>query len=366
MPHMRIAARRGTSVSIDGETLLGFAGCDYLGLSQHPEVIARFTSALATWGVSSSAARATSGNTLAHEHLETQLAAFLGYDSVALLPEGFLANCALIESLRGDHDIALVDAAAHPSLFAAIRMSSMPCDTFAHAQLAVLATKLEEHARRRPLVVTDGVFPGNGAVADVRALLARLPRDARLLVDDCHGVGILGARGAGTIEHHGVGGDARLVLTGTLSKALGCYGGFVAAPAALIERLRAVSTCYLTTTPLPPAVCEAADTALSILRRHELQREREPLRATLARNVAAVRELFGKLSLPLSRAALPFFAITPPSVADTTALAARLRHRGVFVPVVEYPGGPQPIYLRLTVTALHTLEEIERLAEALS
>jgi 7-keto-8-aminopelargonate synthetase-like enzyme len=348
-------------VVTDGRELVYLGGCDYLGLAGHPRVVAALRAGLARWGVSAGASRATSGDTTEHRALEDELARFLGQEACVLLPEGWLANVALLEALAGEVRLALVDAKAHMSLPSAARAAGVHPVPYEHADVGSLRATLEQHEGATPCVLTDGLFPSLGRCAPLDAILRALPPAGVLVVDDCHGTGVIGARGRGTHEELGVD-DARMILTGTLSKALGCYGGFVAGSARRMQRVRGSSSAYLGTTPVPPALAAAGREALRILLEGEVL-------ATLRRNVALLRAALDGLGLRFGDLPVPVLALEPPSAAVGRTLHEALLAEGFLVPLVRYPGGPDGAedggWLRLAVHAAHAPAELERLAAVL-
>jgi len=348
-------------VVLDGRELAYFGGCDYLGLASHARVVAALRAGLERWGVSAGASRQTSGDTLEHRALEDELAPFLAQEACLLVPEGWLANVALLESLAGEVDLALVDEKAHMSLPSSARAAGLPPVVYAHADAGSMRQKLADLRCERPCVLTDGLYPSLGHCAPVHELLQSLPARGVLVVDDCHGLGVLGARGRGTHEQLGVR-DLRLVLTGTLSKALGCYGGYVAGSRACIERVRERSNAYLGTTPVPAALCAAGREALRLLAQGELL-------AALRRNLECLRAALAGSAVQLSRLPVPVVAIDPRTAGAGRRLHEALLAEGFLVPLVRYPGGPaggeDGGWLRLALCAAHSVDEVERLAAAL-
>lgn len=360
MPRLEIAASRATAVSIDGREFLYFGGCGYLGLAHHPRVVAALSEGARRYGVSSGAARETSGNALPHEALEADLARTLECGATILLPEGYTANLAAAQALGSDHQVALIDERSHPSLFDAAAVARLETRAVAHSDVYAMRAALAACSGQRAVVMTDSVFPSRGEIAPLRELqLLAGEFDATLLVDDCHGTGVIGARGRGALEHGGLRG-ARLLLTSTLSKAFGCYGGFVAGDAGWIERVRARSRVYIGTTPIPPALAEAGRVAL------ELAFGSGELVGRMRANVAVLRAGLAHLGLGASGEDLPVFAFALDSAERMERVHLGLRDDGILAPYVRYPGGPPQGNFRLVVSAAHTLDDIERLVEALA
>lgn len=356
---IELQARSGVRVVVAGRELVAFAGCDYLGLSTSPEVLEALRAGLERYGVSAGASRTTTGGTDAHAALEAALAEHLELEEAVLTPEGWLANVATVEALAGVCERAFIDADAHASSGGAARAAGLDHEHFEHADPISLARRIEARRCRAPLVMTDGLFPAAGRCAPLAELLAVLPAGGALLLDDAHGLGVLGARGAGTLERAGVR-DGRIVSTGTLSKACGVYGGFVAGTHAWMDAVRA-SASYVGTTPLPPALAEAARVALRLLAQGEL-------RATLAARMAGLRAALEPLGLPAPEVETPVVALGARSSAAGRALHAALLEDGLLVPFVDYPGGPRGApggWLRVALCAAHSEADVERLAAAL-
>lgn len=360
MPSPPATQRDATRVTIDGRTLVAFGGCDYLGLAHDPAVIASLGAAAGRYGLSASASRETTGNTLAHDQLEIDLARFVGMPGAIVLPEGYLANVAACQGLaRLGVDLAIVDANGHKSLADAAATAGLAVELFDHRDASCAHQLVRAHRGRRSAVLTDGVFTADGAVAPLDALLNGL--DAWLLVDDCHGLGVLGPGGRGTIEHFGLAGD-RLAMTSTLAKGIGVYGGCVAGPSELIEAIRAGATAYRCTTPIPPALAEAARTALGILV------DGHSGLATLRGHCLRIQRALGALGLvdPKRSPEVPIFAFVLQPASRMDELRDRLLDAGIDVPVIAYPGGPAARFVRLTVSAAHTDEQVGTLIEVMS
>lgn len=351
-----------TTVEVQGREVLSFAGCNYLGLAHHPSVLAALHAAIDELGISAGASRQTTGTNREHEELEQELAHFLHTESALLVADGYMSNLAVAQGLASAAAAglapslahAIVDSQCHVSIRDALAAVGLPPLEYAHADARAAAELVQRHASESLAIFTDGVFPSRGSIAPLRELLAGLPADAVLVVDDCHATGVLGESGRGTCEHLGLA-DPRVVITGTLSKALGCHGGFVAATAGVIEGIRTRSRAYAGSTPIPPALARAARASLAELAGDPGRIER------LRRNVARMRTHFTELGLPVAGAPLPVFAFTLASDADMHRVERALLAAGFLVPCVSYPDQPGR-YLRLTVSAEHTSDDIDRLA----
>lgn len=372
MPRLSVSQASPTSVVIGGRSLLSFGGCNYLGLAHHPSVHAAMLDALSQFGLSTSASRETTGNTVAHDQLEAALVRFLGLPAAVVVPDGYTANLAIAQALAPTHQVALIDSRSHKSIREAIACAGMTLVEFDHLDAGHAAEQLESIRRNPPVqrgffgqrpgvaLFTDGVFTADGSVAPVPDLLAALPEiGATLVVDDCHGLCVLGPKGQGTLSHHAVS-DPRIVLTSTLAKGLGCHGGVVAGPAAICDLVRTKASAYICTTPASPAIAAAATEALAVI-------SREPARiARLRRNATLLSSSLRHLGLEAPETPAPIFAFTLESEQRMRRLHADLLADGILAPLISYPGGPAPCYFRLSISSEHTPEHIAQLSDALS
>lgn len=357
MARLALEAAGAARARVAGRDVATFAGCDYLGLAHDPEVGAALRAGLARYGLSAGASRATTGNTAAHEELEADLARFLGLEAALLVPDGYLSNLVALQGLAHRVRAAVVDREAHVSLrdaLAAVAIPSAEYD-FCDARAAREATRAAGGAA--VAILTDGAYPVMRGIAPLAELLAALPPDGLLVVDDCHGTGVLGRRGRGSHERAGVA-DPRLCVTGTLSKALGAFGGFVAGTRALVGDVAARSRAFAGSTPIPPAVAAAASAAIRVV-------EREPERvARLRANAERARRVLRAAGVGTHDLPLPVQAwqARSPEAGDRAHHA--LLARGVLIPHVRYPDGLGS-YFRLAVSAVHDDAAFERLAAAL-
>lgn len=370
MAKFPVAAASATSVTLDGREVLAFGGCNYLGLGWHPAVHGALVRGLQQYGLSTSASRETTGNTLAHDRLERELASFLGTEDGVVVPDGYTANLAIAETIAkemttsaGTRPVAIVDRRSHRSIREAITGSGMDLVEFEHLNHEQAAGAIAmQAALGRPMVVfTDGVFTAEGAIAPVRELLAALPaKGAVLVVDDCHGFCTMGPGGAGTLSELGIDpADARIIITTTLAKGLGCHGGVIAGSAAWCGKVRARGSAYICTTPVSPAIATAAVTALDIV-------TREPGRVQrLRQNAASLKAGLRGLGLRLIETPAPIAAFLLESETLMRRVHAELLAEGILAPLIAYPGGPAACYFRVSITCEHTAEQIERLIAAL-
>ncbi|WP_028238159.1 8-amino-7-oxononanoate synthase [Stutzerimonas azotifigens] len=352
---------QGPEVVVDGERLLAFCSNDYLGLANHPEVIAALRRGAERWGVGGGASHLVIGHLTPHHELEEALADFTGRPRALLFSTGYMANLAAVTALVGQGDSVLEDRLNHASLLDAGLLSGARFSRYLHNDAMSLAKRLDR-AVGNTLVVTDGVFSMDGDLADLPALCATAKaRDAWVMVDDAHGFGPLGASGGGIVEHFGLGIDAVPVLVGTLGKAFGTAGAFVAGSDALMETLIQFARPYIYTTSQPPAVACATLKALELLRREHWRREH------LNRLIARFRRGAEEIGLTLMDSPTPIQPILVGDSARALRLSALLRSKGILVGAIRPPTVPAgSARLRVTLSAAHTDAQLERLLESLA
>jgi len=352
-----IESAEGPFAVVRGRRFVSFAGCDYLGLARDPDVIAAAQESLRTCGVGAGASRTTTGTWTAHAELERALAEWMGADEAVLLPSGYVAGAALAAVFAREADVVLLDAGAHPSLRDAATLTRLPVVEYAHFDAAA-ARRVARG--RSPLVVTDAGHVASGRLAPLAALRDVVDRaDGRLVVDDAHGVGVLGARGRGAVEALSAAGP-RVHVAGSLSKALGAHGGFVFGAGSLCDDVRAKFAAYAGATPIPPATAAAASAAVRLASRDDAPRRR--LRA----NAALLRRRFVAMRLPTPRAGAPWFAVAGRPAAVLRSIEKRLLADGFLVPYLRYFGAPPEGFLKIAVTAAHERGHVEALADALA
>ncbi|SDS93388.1 8-amino-7-oxononanoate synthase [Pseudomonas oryzae] len=351
---------QGPQVVVDGQPLLAFCSNDYLGLANHPEVIAALQAGAAQWGVGGGASHLVIGHSQPHHALEEALAEFTGRPRALLFSTGYMANLAAVTALVGQGDSVLEDRLNHASLLDAGLLSGARFSRYLHNDAASLASRLDK-ASGNSLVVTDGVFSMDGDLADLPALCAAAKqKGAWLMVDDAHGFGPLGASGGGIVEHFGLGLDDVPVLVGTLGKAFGTAGAFVAGSEELIETLIQFARPYIYTTSQPPAVACATLKSLELLRTESWRREH--LNALIARFRAGAAEL----GLTLMDSPTPIQPLLIGDSARAVEFSRLLRERGLMVGAIRPPTVPAgTARLRVTLSAAHTFEQLERLLAAL-
>lgn len=353
---------QGTEVLCDGWRVVNFSGNDYLALANHPEVVAALQRGAERYGVGSGAAHLVCGHSRAHHALEEELADFTGRERALLFSTGYMANLGVISALTGRGDTVLEDRLNHASLLDGALLSGARLKRYAHADVAALQADMADCSSNTKLIATDGVFSMDGDVAPL-AGLAALARehDAWLMVDDAHGLGVLDANGGGSLAKFGLGQDDAPILMGTLGKAFGTFGAFVAGSADLIEFLIQRARTYIYTTALPPAVVEATRVALRLARTESWRREH------LNRLVQRFRAGAGQLGLNLMESHTP---IQPIVLGDNEAVLQAgwsLLDAGFLVGTIRPPTVPVgTARLRITFTAAHTEAQVDGLLAALA
>jgi len=349
----------GNRVRWQGRTLLYFAGCDYFRLARHPAVIKAASTGLQRLGLNVAASRLTTGHHRIYDELETQLAQYFRSRAALVLPTGYLTSAVVAQSLAGDFACVLIDDRAHPALQDAARHFECPVTTFRHRDPEDVLRVLRGIRRRgRVVLLTDGMFSLEGAVAPLRAYLECLPEDAMLLVDDAHGAGILGENGRGTPEHEGVG-RGRLVQCVTLSKALGAYGGAVMGTPALRRRIMERSRAFMGCTALPPPLANAALCSVRLLRD-----QGGAMRRRLRRNAEQVKAALRVLGYKVPELPGPIILLHPPTDRETRQLKRRLLEDGIYPPLLRYAGAPTGCF-RFVISSEHTAAQLDRLIRSL-
>jgi len=352
---------QGPEVVVDGQRLLAFCSNDYLGLANHPEVIAAWQAGAERWGVGGGASHLVVGHSTPHHQVEEALAELTGRPRALLFSTGYMANLGAITALVGQGDTVLQDRLNHASLLDGGLLSGARFNRYLHNDAASLASRLDK-AVGNALVVTDGVFSMDGDLADLPALadVARA-RGAWLMVDDAHGLGTLGAQGGGIVEHFGLSVDDVPVLIGTLGKACGTAGAFVAGSEELIEALVQFARPYIYTTSQPPALACATLKSLELLRHETWRREH------LAALIRQFREGAQQIGLALMDSPTPIQPIMIGDSAQALRLSRMLRERGLLVTAIRPPTVPAGgARLRVTLSAAHSEAQVQLLLNALA
>jgi 8-amino-7-oxononanoate synthase len=351
----------GTRVRIGGRELRNFCSNDYLGLAQHPKLIEAQQAGARQFGAGSGAAHLVSGHSLLHQQLEEELAEFTGRERALLFSTGYMANLGVLAAFTQRGEVLLEDRLNHASLIDGATLSGARLVRYAHADAQAAAGRVQEFPETS-LIASDGVFSMDGDVAPVRALatLATQQR-AWLVIDDAHGLGVLGEHGGGVLEQAGLGAADVPLLVGTLGKAFGSFGAFVAGDAALIDYLVQRARSYIYTTALPPAIAATTSAALKLVREEAWRRER------LAAHIARFRTAAAQLGFTLGSSATPIQPLLIGAAAEALALSAALRTAGFWVAAIRPPTVPAgSARLRITLSAAHDAADIDALLAALA
>ncbi len=356
-----LSARQGAKVKIDGRDVINFCSNDYLGLSNHPDIVAAFKAVADQFGVGSGSSSLVSGRYRLHQQLEEKLAEKTGREAALLFPSGYMANLAIATSLAGRGDAIFLDRLAHASMIDAARLSGAKLHRYQHADPESLALGLSKSTSKIKLVLTDAVFSMDGDKAPMRELAAICEQhQAVLVVDDAHGFGVLGEQGGGLLEETGLRSDQAPVLMATFGKALGTAGAFVAADKCIIESLVQFGRSYIYTTAAPPALAAATLAALEIVDKESWRRKELIARIKHFRLRAKEQDL----KLLASET-----AIQPLIVGDSASavqLSQALLKEGFLNTAIRPPTVPEgSARLRITLTAEHTNDQIDQLLETL-
>ncbi len=356
-----VESAQGPEMVVDGRNVLAFCSNDYLGLANHPSVVAAFQRGAEQFGVGSGAAHLVSGHMAPHQRLEEELAAFTGRDRALLFSTGYMANLGAIGALLDRHDHALHDRLNHASLLDASRFSGARFSRYRHVDMESLALLLDDAEPGDKMIITDGVFSMDGDIAPLPELVNLAQRhDAWLMVDDAHGLGVLGQHGAGTLEHFELTQNQVPILMGTLGKAFGTFGAFIAGSVDLIEFLIQEARTFVYTTALPPAVAEATRASLKVLQEETWRR------VHLTELIAQFRHGAQQLGLRLMPSQTAIQPILLGAANTSLAYAQCLLEQGVLVPAIRPPTVARgAARLRVTLSAAHTQAQVNQLLAAL-
>ena len=351
----------GPLAVVDGREFVSFCSNDYLGLANDPALIEAAVAGAQQWGVGSGASHLVSGHLAPHEQLEQELAAFVGAERALFLSTGYMANLAIVPALVGRDDAVFADKLNHASLIDAVQLSRAHSVRYPHADLAALEARLAASTAKRKLILTDAVFSMDGDLAPLPRLLQLAERhDAWLVVDDAHGFGVLGEQGRGSLSHFGISAHPRVIYMGTLGKAAGAAGAFVAGSETVVEWLLQRARTYIFTTGSSPIIACALLASLELIergdaRRHQLRRLTNCLRDGLAAT---------RWQLMPSPTAIQPVLIGDNHEALRVALA--LFERGLWVPAIRPPTVPKgTARLRVSLTSAHSTTQVQLLVDAL-
>ena len=356
---------QGAVVTVDGQSLINFCSNDYLGLANHPAVVAAFQRAANDYGVGSGASHLVCGHSQIHHQLEEELADFVGRDRALLFSTGYMANIGVVTALLKKNDFIFEDKLNHASLIDAGLMSGARFQRFLHNDVDNLEKRLQkvsDVSDARKLIVVDSVFSMDGDVAPLQQL-SQLAAQHRgwLMIDDAHGFGVLGKSGAGSAEQYALDQNQLPILMATLGKAAGCFGAFIAGSEELIETLIQFARPYIYTTAMPPAVAAASLASLAVIR------EDAPRRQHLHGLIAQFKAGATELGLPLMPSDT---AIQPVLIGDShraLAISRALIKQGFYVAAIRPPTVPaNTARLRITLSAAHSEQHVQQLLQSLA
>lgn len=352
----RVDGDQGATLSIDGREVVNFSSNNYLGIANHPELAAAAKAAIDRYGCGSGASRLISGNMTLHEELENYLARFKGTEAALVFNSGFQANTGVISTLAGESDAIFSDTLNHASIIDGSRLARAKTFVYAHNDLDQLETELSHAASfRRKLIVTESIFSMDGDEAPLTAIVELAEKyGAMVMVDEAHATGLFGAGGAGVVQKLGLG-NRVLVQMGTLGKALGGFGAYIAGSRGLCDLLINRCRSFIFTTALPPAVMAMAMAALDLVKREPERRQ------ALWNNCRSLKEGLRSLGFELGASESPILPLIIGDATECMRFSEKLLENGVFAQGIRPPTiPPGTSRLRITLMATHTREQIER------
>lgn len=354
-----LSANNSTSVKVEGKEFLYFGGTNYLGLAHREELLNAAREAFAIFGFSSGASRLTSGENEMLCSLEQELAEFAGTESALVLPAGFLSNQAVVEGLDGEVDGWLISEHAHASIQSAVRLSKKPVFTIRSERLlepTAITGRPELNACRVLGIFAEPVEPMTGELTDVGRLVAGTRSNDFLILDEAQSFGVLGDTGRGAFEHFRISSADRLIRTGTFSKAMGTYGGFILAGKSLLASIKQNSGCFAGSTSLPPPVCAATRESIRLV-----QQDKDSTVVSLKRNIIHLNQLLAGANL-LSNAAhaTPIYCLA--FLDEYEHIRSELEKNHILIPSMSgyFTGKPEDS-LRWTIQAGHSFAQLEKL-----
>lgn len=359
--HRTVATPTQPEVKVDGKPVIAFCSNDYLGLANHPDLVKALAAGAKKWGVGSGASHLISGHLKPHEEVEEKLAAFTGMQKALLFSTGYMANLGVVQSLMGRSDEIFADRLNHASLIDAAQISRADHMRYPHGDVGTLRAQLAASTGKRKMILTDGVFSMDGDIAPLPELFELAEKhDAWLVIDDAHGFGTLGPHGRGSLAHFGIPSSPRVVLIGTLGKAAGVSGAFVAGDTTVIDYLLQTARTHIFTTAQPPAL------SVAIMKSLELIADSDERRQHLQRLIARLRD--GLKSLPWELMSSPT-AIQPIIIGgndDAVRISDGLMDSGYWVPAIRPPTvAAGKARLRITLSAAHTEAQVDGLLDAI-
>ena len=343
-------------ISINNKRYSFFGGNNYLGLANHPSLIKNAINSIKKYGINFSASRQTTGTSELHLELEKLLSIFKNKKDSVVFASGYMGNRILLQALKGQYSAVFLDESAHPSIHDGIPSDISNVFSYNHCDSEHLEILLKKNKKFRPLILTDGVFALTGEIAPLDKIYPLAEKyNAILITDDAHATGILGENGRGTPEFFHLDEAANIYQSETLSKALGAYGGFISAGYEIINTIREKSTVYLASTSLPPTIVSAACSSIKIIR------QQPELRIILIENLKKIMEGVRRLNFQTYSDCTPIIPLLFNSQKNAINIFEFLKENNIIVPYITYPLKMNKFIVRITVSAIHTKEQIEEL-----
>ena len=361
-----IASSHGSEISIDGKTYINFSSNDYLNLSHHPRILNTAITALKKYGLGSGSSRLLSGTFIPHVTLEGRIANYKKTQAAIVFNTGYAANAGTLPVLAGTDALVFSDELNHASIVDGLRLAKAKVKIYKHKDVDYLAHLLKSSSKneniRRRLIITDSVFSMDGDIAPLPDIVYLCEKyDAFLMIDDAHATGVLGKTGRGGLEHFGIKNNERIIQMGTLSKAVGCFGAFVAGSRNLIDLLVSRARSFMYSTSLPPATAEACVMALHIIESGSGERRKK-----LWRNRQRLCKGLQDLGYDTLRSETPIIPVLAGDIKKALKISGHLYRERIFAPAIRPPTVPEgKCRIRFSVTSAHTNEDIDRLLEAL-
>ena len=346
----------GNYITLNNKKYSYFAGNNYLGLANHPSLKKEAISAIEKYGINFSASRETTGTSEIHLQLEQLLAQFKNKQSAIVFASGYLGNKILLHVLRDRYTAVFADESAHPSILDGTPPDISQVIYYDHCNADHLEELLKKNRSHNPLIISDGIFALTGEIAPVDQIYFVAKKfNALLIIDDAHASGVLGEHGRGTPEHHNLDGAENIFQSETMSKALGAYGGFIAADRELIEKIRKTATAYIGSTSLPSPIVAAGCSALKLLKQHP------EIRSNLMTNASHLREKIIEMGISTTTDPTPIIPLFFNSRESAEGLSNFLAENHVIAPYINYPVKMDKFIVRITVSAIHAEDQIEQL-----
>jgi 7-keto-8-aminopelargonate synthetase-like enzyme len=350
----------GNTIQSEGRQFSYFAGNNYLGLANHPELERAANEGILNFGLNFAASRQTTGTSAIHLELEELLANFKQQDDAIVYASGYLGNKILLQALKGEYDAIFADRSAHSSIIDGFPSDISNIYFYEHRNVIDLEHLISKQKSIRPLVITDGIFALTGEIAPLNEIYPIVEKyNGLLVVDDAHATGVLGENGKGTPEYFHLDHSPRIFQTETMSKAIGVYGGFISANKEVVQKIRENSHVYGASTALPPPMVAAACAAIKLIANEPERREK------MLMNALKIREGVKDLGYNTTNSVAPIIPLMFDIQNDAFGLSDYLKSKGIIAPFVTYPVKTVQYIVRITVSATHTEQQINELLNAL-